>query len=127
MAKKTKKIKKIKSEKIKYEVSSGNVFADFGFPNHEEADAKSDLALLISEIIRLRKLTQTQAAKLMGVDQPKISKIMRGILSEFTIERLIKYLLSLGFDIEIKPTLSRTHIPTIHVARTSNLRGLNAW
>lgn len=126
MAKKTKRTKKVKPEKIEYEVSSGNVFADVGFPNPEEADAKSDLAILIRSMIKQRKLTQGQAAKLMRIDQPKVSKIMRGLLSEFTLERLMKYLLSLGFDIEIKPTLSRTLVPSIHVNRTSHLRRLNA-
>jgi len=126
MAKKLKKTKKAQPEKPEYEVSSGNVFVDFGFPNPEEADAKSDLAFLISSIIKKRNLTQEQAAQLMGIDQPKVSKITRGMLSEFTIERLMKYLLCLGFDIEIKPILSKRPIPSIHVVRVNNGRRLSA-
>ena len=122
MAKKRKKTKKAVSEKVKYETSSGNLFRDFGFPNPEEADAKSDLALIITSIIRHRKLTQQKAAKLMGIDQPKVSKLTRGLLSEFTIERLIRYLLSLGFDIEIKPTASKTSFPAIHVSGNNLVR-----
>lgn len=123
--KKIKKIKKLLSEKIKYTKSSGNVFADFGFPNPEEADAKSDLAILITNIIKQRKLTQARAAKLMGIDQPKVSKIVKGLLSEFTMERLMKYLVSLGFDIEIRLTQSKVMNPSIHVSRSSSIRSLN--
>lgn len=94
---------KNKPEKIEYSVSSGNVYADFGFSNPEEAKTKADLAMLITEIIREKDLTQQQAADLMNIDQPKVSKIIRGLLSEFSIERLLKFVLALGFDIEIKP------------------------
>jgi predicted XRE-type DNA-binding protein len=126
MLKKRKKVEKSSPKKIEYEVSSGNVFQDFGFPNSEEADVKSDLALIIASIIKQKNLTQEQAAELMGIDQPKVSKLMRGLLSEFTIERLMKYLLSLGFDIEIKPKASRALVPSIHV-RPGTLKRLNAW
>jgi predicted XRE-type DNA-binding protein len=114
---KRKEIKESTPEKIEYEVGSGNVFADFGFKNPKEANAKSDLALLIREIIKQRKLTQAQAAKLMKIDQPKVSRITRGILSEFTIERLMNYLIELGCDLEIKPTLGKVTTPSIHVTR----------
>src|SRR3990167_2794002 len=103
------------SSKKNYEVSSGNVFADFGFENPKEANAKSDLALLIGAIIKRRKLTQIKAAELMKIDQPKVSKILRGLLSEFTIERLMNCLLGLGCDLEIKPTMGKAVIPSIHV------------
>jgi predicted XRE-type DNA-binding protein len=109
------------SEKIEYEVSSGNVFADFGYDNPEEARAKWDLAFLIRSIVKQKKLTQEQAATLMGIDQPKVSKIIRGILSEFTLERLMKYLVLLGYDIEIKPTRSKSLNPSIYVGKASNL------
>jgi predicted XRE-type DNA-binding protein len=125
MVKKRKAAKKPSLENIEYEMSSGNVFQDFGFPNPEEADAKSDLALIISSIIKQRKLTQEQAARLMGIDQPKVSKITKGLLSEFTIERLMRYLLSLGFDIEIKPIASKTLSPAIHV-KSNNLKRLRS-
>ena len=131
MAKKRKKtsnprqLKKNIPEKIEYEVSSGNLFRDFGFSNPEERDAKSDLALIISSTIKHRKLNQTQAAELMGIDQSKVSKIVKGLLSEFSIERLMKYMVLLGIDIEIAPKESKTLTPSIHV-RQSNLRRLTA-
>jgi predicted XRE-type DNA-binding protein len=113
-----KKIKKIKGriEEIEYEKSSGNIFKDFGFPNPEEAEAKAELAYLIRSVIKKKKLTQQQAAKLMDIDQPKVSKITRGILSEFTIEWLMNCLIALGFDIEIKAIKSKSSNPSIHVA-----------
>ena len=111
---------KISSETPKYELSSGNVFADFGYANPEEAKAKSDLAFLIRSIIKKKGLTQEQIAELMGIDQPKISKIMRGVLSEFTIDRLMKYLVSLGYDVEITAKQSRSLTPSIHVGKINS-------
>ena len=113
MAKKVKKSKKF--EEIEYEVSSGNVFKDFGYANPEEAKAKWDLAFLIRSVIEDKELTQDMAAELMGIDQPKVSKITRGILSEFTIERLMRYLVALGIDIEIKPKEKNCRTPLIYV------------
>ncbi|MBI3508309.1 MAG: XRE family transcriptional regulator [Chlamydiia bacterium] len=124
MAKKRKNNKT--STQIEYEESSGNVFADFGFEHPKEANAKSDLALLIVKIIDYRKLTQSKAAALMKIDQPKVSKITRGLLTEFTIERLMRCLLGLGCDLEIKPTLtlSKTATPSIHVAKNAKFKKL---
>lgn len=112
---------KNKPEKIEYSVSSGNVYADFGFSNPEEAKTKADLAMLITEIIKEKDLTQQQAADLMNIDQPKVSKIIRGLLSEFSIERLLKFVLALGFDIEITPKLhkAKTTLPSMHIITES--------
>jgi len=84
-----------------YTVGSGNVFADLGLPNPEEALAKAELANKITELIQGKGLTQIQAAKLLGVDQPKVSALMRGRLSGFSLERLMRFLLLLGQDIKI--------------------------
>ena len=81
--------------------SSGNVFADLGSPRAEEALAKAELAQKIIDIIRARRLTQHQAAQLLKVDQPKISALTRGRLSGFSIDRLLRFLMLLGQDIEI--------------------------
>ena len=80
---------------------SGNVFADLGLPNPEERLAKAQLAYAISQAIKERGLTQREAAKLMGVDQPKVSHILRGRLADFSTERLMGFLTGLGRDIEI--------------------------
>jgi predicted XRE-type DNA-binding protein len=114
MGKKAQKSNVLKEE-IEYEFGSGNVFKDFGMDRPEETKAKSDLAYLIRLFIKENKLTQEEASIMMGLDQPKVSKITRGILSEFNIERLMLCLVQLGFDVEIKPKMSRSLTPSLHV------------
>ncbi|MGC1273072.1 MAG: helix-turn-helix transcriptional regulator [Planctomycetaceae bacterium] len=80
---------------------SGNVFADLGVPNAGVALAKANLAHRICEIIGERKLTQTKAASLLGVTQPKVSDLMRGKLDGFTVDRLLRFLNRLDQDVEI--------------------------
>jgi predicted XRE-type DNA-binding protein len=81
--------------------SSGNVFEDLRVDEPAEALAKSELAALIARALRARGLTQTAAAKLLGIDQPKVSELMRGRLTRFSTERLITFLTRLGRDVEI--------------------------
>jgi predicted XRE-type DNA-binding protein len=83
------------------EESSGNVFADMGYPNPEEALVKSRLAQRIAELIEEQNLTQVQAAVLLGIDQPKVSKLIRGQLREFSTDRLFRFLNALHQDVEI--------------------------
>ncbi len=110
-------MKKKKIKKIEVTESSGNVFADLGFKNPEEMMAKANLAILIRDTIKKRKLTQKKAAEIMGVDQPKVSAILRGKLSGFTLERLMRLLMTLGMDIiiEAKPHTQRKNPPYIQV------------
>lgn len=82
-------------------IGSGNVFADLALPDAEELLAKAQLAERISAIISKRKLTQVEAARIMQVDQPKVSALTRGRLSEFSLERLMWFLVRLGRDVEI--------------------------
>jgi predicted XRE-type DNA-binding protein len=84
-----------------YIESSGNVFADLGVPQPEEALAKAHLAQKIIDSIHARRLTQSQAAELLGVDQPKISALTRGRLAGFSIDRLLRFLMLLGHDVKI--------------------------
>ena len=81
--------------------SSGNVFADLGVKNPEEALVKARLAQVISDAVTVRGMTQVEAAELLGIDQPKISRLVRGQLAGFTIERLFRFVILLGGDIEI--------------------------
>jgi predicted XRE-type DNA-binding protein len=81
--------------------SSGNVFADLGLDQPEVRLAKAELAARIAGVIRDRDLTQKQAAEMLGLDQPKISALVRGKLSGFTIDRLLRFLADLGCDVEI--------------------------
>lgn len=87
--------------KSDYEVSGGNVFADLGLPNSEEALAKAELAQKITLLMQAKRLTQVELAKKLGVDQPKVSALVRGQLSGFSLERLMRFLLLLGQDIKI--------------------------
>ena len=80
---------------------SGNIYADLGLPNPEVALAKAELALRIKAGIEQRRLTQMEAAKLLGVDQAKVSALVRGRLSGFSIDRLFRFLNALGRDVEI--------------------------
>jgi predicted XRE-type DNA-binding protein len=83
---------------IDVERGSGNVFADLGLPNPEERLAKADLAIRIAGVIRARRLTQASAARILKIDQPKISRLL---LSGFSSERLMQFLTLLGRDAEI--------------------------
>lgn len=87
--------------KREFTPSSGNVFADLNLPRPDELLAKAELAAKIVAEIQRRRLTQNQAAVILGVDQPKISALKQGKLSAFSIERLMRLLLKLGRDIEI--------------------------
>ena len=81
--------------------SSGNVFADMGVAEPEEELAKAQLASHIRDTVKRRRLTQIQAAHLMGLDQPKVSALMNGRLAGFSSERLMRFLAALGQDVEI--------------------------
>lgn len=81
--------------------SSGNVFDDLGLPDAEDRLAKAELARQISAIITGRKLRQAAAAQLLGIDQPKVSALMSGQLSGFSLERLARFLTLLGQDVQI--------------------------
>lgn len=93
-----------------------SIFEDLGFPDAEEAQAKSRLAIEIFLIIKAKKLTQKEAAKIMKTSQSHVSDILRGKLSHFTIDRLLRCLLALGKDVEIKITKSKKRSPRIYVS-----------
>jgi predicted XRE-type DNA-binding protein len=90
------------AEKIQVHPSCGNVFADLGLPNADELLLKAQLAEQIGSLISGRQLTQSEAAELLGVDQPKVSALMRGKLSGFSTERLFRFLNALGSNVEIR-------------------------
>jgi len=89
------------ANKIEYKVSGGNVFKDLGLPNSQERLAKAQLASKIIEIAQKKHLTQKKIAAFLGIDQPKVSSLFRGHLSNVSIARLIKFLILLEQDIEI--------------------------
>jgi predicted XRE-type DNA-binding protein len=86
--------------------SSGNVFADLNIENPEDALAKAEVAARIYKIIKKKKLTQSEAAKILKIKQPKLSMLLSGYLTSFSLERLFRFLNNLGQNvvISIKPS-----------------------
>ena len=89
------------SEKEKIQRGSGNVFADIGAGHPERVQTRAQVMFRIAEIIRDRGLTQKQAAKLFGVPQSKVSCLMNGKLSAFSLDYLFEILNVLDKDVEI--------------------------
>ena len=81
--------------------SSGNVFADLKLPKADDLLLKAELAAKIIQEIERRRLPQIQAATLLGIDQPKISALLRYKLDGFSVERLMTFLIALDRDVEI--------------------------
>ncbi len=90
------------NQEIQIQESSGNVFADLGLPRPEEFQAKAALAYQINRIIEKRRLSHPEAAALLGVDLSEISALARGRLSDFSYERLIHFLNSLDYNVQIQ-------------------------
>lgn len=82
-------------------VSAGNVYADLGYADADEMLVKAQLVSKIAEMIKRRGLTQVEAAKLLGLTQPKISAMLRGQFRGFSERKLIDCLTSLGRDVQI--------------------------
>lgn len=82
--------------------SSGNVFLDLDLPHSEQEMVKVDLAAAITSVIQRKKLTQVEAGRRMGLDQPKVSALVRGHLEQFSVDRLFAMLMKLGLDVDIK-------------------------
>ena len=95
-----------------YEESSGNVFADLGLPNPAQEQVKAHLAREIHHIVKGRKLTQAQAAKVLGIHQSQVSALMRSRSGTFSVGRLIDFLTILGKDVEIAIRDKRAAAPT---------------
>ncbi len=90
-----------KSDRLAVYAGSRNVYADLGYPNADEMLVKAQLVSKIAEIIQRRGLTQVEAARLLGLTQPKISALLRGQFRGFSERKLIDCLTSLGRDVEI--------------------------
>jgi predicted XRE-type DNA-binding protein len=83
--------------------SSGNVFEDLGLEGSRELAVKADLlAAIIRAIDACGFKNQTEAATRMGIDQPRVSKLIRGHFDDYSVERLMEFLAALGNDVEIR-------------------------
>jgi predicted XRE-type DNA-binding protein len=90
-----------KRKTLEMEPGSGNVFADLGLPDAGEHLIKAGLVVKIDRTIRQRHLTQAAAAQLMGIDQPKVSAMLAGQFRGYSVERLMRFLVAFGHDVEI--------------------------
>ena len=101
-----------------YEIGSRNVFKDIGVPNAEEHLVKAQLVFKIGGIMKQRRLKQVEAADLLGIRQPDVSKMLRGEFRQFSVERLLRFLVALNQDVEIvvKPHRGRDNAPALHVS-----------
>ena len=88
-------------EKIEYEIGSGNVFRDLGFPNPEEELMKVRFASLIYDIIAKRGFKRGEAAKILGISKTELSTILKGRLADCSLDQLLSLLGKLDHDIEI--------------------------
>jgi predicted XRE-type DNA-binding protein len=113
-------------KKLGYEPSSGNVFADIGPPNAQEHLVKAQLVYKIDGLMKARGLKQVAAAKLFGVKQPDVSKMLRGDFRQFSVERLLRFLVALGQDVEIvvKPHREAGTAPQLRVADEGDFQRL---
>ena len=94
--------RKAMSRREKVQASSGNVFTDLGFADSEERLLKAKLASKIAQLIAERRWTQSQTAERIGLDQPKVSRLLRGQLSGFSVDRLFAVLNRLGHSVEVR-------------------------
>src|SRR6185312_1930689 len=95
------KPKRSRAKREKIEMSSGNVFADLGLEDAEQLLLKAELASRVAQLIEKRGWTQTQIAERTGLDQPKVSRLLRGQLSGFSADRLFAVLNRLGHSVEV--------------------------
>ena len=99
---KTVKRRKSKMDDERVEPSSGNMFADLGFANAEEHLLKAEITSQIARLIGKKGWTQSQAAERMNLDQPKVSRLLRGHFSGFSVDRLFTILNRLGHSVEVR-------------------------
>lgn len=99
---KTSKRRRSKADDLRVEPSSGNVFADLGLKDAEELLLKAEITSRIAQLIEKKGLTQSQAAARMKLDQPKVSRLLRGHFSGFSVDRLFDVLNRLGHSVEVR-------------------------
>ena len=105
-----------KRRALEVEPSSGNVFADLGLADADEHLIKAGLVVKIDRIIRQRHLTQAAAAQLIGIDQPKVSAMLAGQFRGYSVERLMRFLVALGHDVEIVVKPKKRGLAELRVA-----------
>jgi len=97
---------------------NGNVFAEIGVPNADEHFVKAQLVFKIDSIMKVRRMRQVEAAGILGIRQPDVSNMLRGEFRQFSVERLLRFLVALGQDVEIvvRPHRDKKEAPVLRVA-----------
>ena len=106
----------LKRKALEREPSTGNVFADIGLADADEHLIKAGLVVKIDRIIRQRQLTQAATAQLIGIDQPKVSAMLAGQFRGYSVERLMRFLVALGHDVEIVVKPRKRGVAELRVA-----------
>jgi predicted XRE-type DNA-binding protein len=100
------------------EIDGGSIYEQLGYKDHKEMETKSTLVMEINRAIKKKKLTQTAAAKILGISQPKLSGLLNGHFRGYSVERLIHFLTALGKDVDIvvksKPTTRKARVNVYH-------------
>lgn len=111
----------IDEEEMTYTISSGNVFADAGLPNPDECLAQSELLYYIMTEIKRRGLSQDQAASLLGIPRSRVNLILRGRLSDFSLDDLLHIVKKLGIQVTIscEPTTGEEGHVTISLPQSA--------
>jgi predicted XRE-type DNA-binding protein len=102
-------------KRIDVDAGTGNVFADLGYTDAKERTLKVELALEVNRVLKQRKLTQSRAAGLLGIEQPHVSDLTRYRLNRFSAERLMEFLTQLGKDVEIRIATRQARRPRSNV------------
>jgi predicted XRE-type DNA-binding protein len=101
--------------------SSGNVYADLGIRGADEHALKAELVRQIAAVMQDQELTQAETARRLGIEQPDVSKVLRGHFRQFSVERLMRFLVALGKDVEIvvRPAAARAKSAQLTVSSRS--------
>ncbi len=105
------------------EIVDGSVDEQLGYKNHKEMETKANLVMEISSAIKNKRITQTKAAVILGISQPKLSELLNGRFRGFSVERLINFLNELGKDVDIvvraKPRNRKARVNVYHSNNTN--------
>ena len=91
-----------KDQKIEFEESSGNIFADLGLPDADELFARAQIGFFVFKILADKKLKQREIARVLGIAQPDVSHLMNGHFSRFTTDKLLDFLKRLDQKVTIQ-------------------------
>ena len=104
------------------EIGSGSVYEQLGYKDYQEMETKATLVIEISSAIKKKKITQTAAAEILGISQPKLSGLLSGRFRGYSVERLIHFLNELGKDVDIvvraKPRNRKARVNVYHSSAT---------